>query len=193
MSSGIRTDGQGQAMPGEGQVSDGRAPAHIVRIVHGVGADTNGIGMIMVWILWKPCAQAGVVESPLVRRQSVHRMAANHDGAFVAVEIIVEVSVGLHVAKVRKARFIAPLVVAQRDPVVEIFGYRPEEHLTIDGACPARDLPSGDIHRFGLVGGLAGEPPVVPVLDSEKVGPGAPAELEVIGQAIEIGIVGPGL
>ena len=169
----VGSDGEVEAMARRVDVAERGAPADAVGVVEGVGADAGGVGVVVVGVGGEARVEAGVVEGYLVGEQVFELVAAGDDGAVAAVEVVMEVHVGFELAVVWQDVLEAPLVVAHRDPAVEVVGYGAEEDLSVDGACAAHDLAARDVHGRGGVGRLAGEEPVVAVFDVKEVGAGA--------------------
>ena len=121
-------------------------------------------------------------------------MAHGH-GPVGAVEVVVKVGVVLQTAEVGQAVHVAPAVVAEGLPGVVVLGRAADEGLAVDGAGTAQHAAARHGHGFGLLGRAdAGEGPV----EGRTGGAGlqvhgAPAQLEHLGQVVEVGIVGPGL
>ena len=188
----VGADGEVEAMARGVDVAERGTPADAVGVVEGVGADAGGVGVVVVGVGGEAGVDAGVVEGNLVGQQVFELVALGDDGAVAAVEVVLIVHVGFELAEVGEDVLVAPLVVAERNPVVEVVGYGAEEDLSVDGAGAAHDLAARDVHRRGGVGRLAREEPVVAVFDVEEVGAGAESELDVVGHAVEVGVVGAG-
>ena len=101
------------------------------------------------------------------------------------------VGVCLNLAEVGEQVGVGPLAVAEGGPGVVVLGHAAQEDLAVDGAGPAGNLAPGHHHGWRLVGGPAGELPVV--VAGHHVGFGGVAELHLFGQVLEVGVVGPRL
>ena len=119
----------------------------------------------------------------------VGAVAAHGDGAVGAVPVVVEVVVVFHPAEEGEDAGVAPFVVAPFGPAVVVFRDAAVEYLAVDGGGAAGGLAAGD-DQVGLlrrypgavgpaVGAVGGEEDVV-------------AQLEVVGQVVEVGVVRAG-
>ena len=187
----VGADGEIEAMARLVQVAQGGAHAHAAGVVEGSRADAGGVGVVVVRAVGKPRLAAGGVECVLCRVPGLRLEAVAHDGAVGAVEIVGEVSVGLQLAEVGQAVGVAPFAVAHFGPRIVVLRHAAQEHLPVDGAGAAGDLAARHHHRRGALGGLADELPVV-VADHDVDFSGV-AELHLLRQTLEVGIVRPSL
>ena len=188
----VGADGQVQAVAGRVEVAEGGAPADAVGVVEGHRADAGGFGVVVVGDIGEALVAAGGVEGGLVGQELLALEAAGDDGAVGVVEVIAgEVGVGLDAAQEREQLDEAPFVVAHLGPGVVVLGDAAEEDLAVDGAGAAGDLAAGDHHGGCGFGGFAPELPVV--VAGHDVGGGGVAELDLVGQLLELGVVRAGL
>ena len=179
-------------MAGRVEVAEGGAPADAVGVVEGHRPHAAGLGVVVVGDLGEALVAAGPEEGGLVGKQLLPLEAAGDDGPVGVVEVIAgEVGVGLDAAQEGQELDEAPLVVAHLGPGVVVLGDAAQEHLAVDGAGAAGDLAPGDHHGRSGVGGLAPELPVV--VAGHDVGGGGVAELDLVGQLLEVGVVAAGL
>ena len=140
----------------------------------------------------EPLVAAGLVEGGLVGQQLIALEASGDDGAVGVVEVIAgEIGVSLDAAQEGEQLDVAPFVVAHLGPRVVVLGDAAEEDLAVDGAGAAGYLAAGNHHGRSSVGGLAPELPVV--VAGHDVGGGGVAELDLVGQLLEVGVVAAGL
>ena len=173
------------------QIPEGGAPADAVGVVERRGANAGGIGAIVVVGMGETVGADGVVEGRLSRQPILALEASGDDGTVVAVEVVGEIGVGLQAAETAQQVREAPLVIAHGGPTVVVLGDAPQEHLAVDGAGTAGDLATGH-HDLGVFrGAVPGELPVV--VAGHHVGGGGVAELHLVGQVVEVGVIGAGL
>ena len=186
----VGADGQVEAVTGHVEVAQGGAPTDAVGVIEGRGADAGGIRAVVVVGMGEAVGAGGVVESGLSREPLLALETAGDDGAVVAVEVVGEVGVRLQAAEAAQQVLEAPLVVAHGGPGVVVLGDAAQEHLAVDGAGAAGDFAAGN-HDLGVLSGaVSGELPVV--IAGHDVGGGGVAELHLIGQVLEVGVVGSG-
>ena len=113
-------DGEVQAVPGRVQVSQGGAEADPVVIVADARPDTGGVGAVVVRAIGESCSPAGAVEGLLFRMPSLPPGVVNEDGTVGAMKVIPVVHIGLGLPEIRQGLLVAPTVVSQRGPVVQI-------------------------------------------------------------------------
>ena len=104
--------------------------------------------------------------------------------------VVLEVVVILHAAEEGQDVGVTPLVVAPFGPTVVVLGDSTVENLAVNGGGAAGGLAPGD-DEVGLLGGDTGA--VGPTVGSVSGEKDVVAELQVIGQMVEIGVVGAGL
>ena len=147
--------------------------------------------MVEVFGLRKAHPTAGFVERALRGVPVLALEPVADDRAVGPVEVVVKVHVRLELAEEGQDALELPLVVAQRCPCVEVVGQATKEHLAVDGAGPSGYLSPGDQHGEGDVVGLARKLPVV-VVANHDIGTGRVPELELVGQVLEVRVVGAG-
>ena len=187
----VGPDGQVEPVSRLAQVADCGAEPDAVRVVQRQGAYAGGIGVVVVWAVGEALGPAGVVEGLLVRTPRLSPEPVRHYRAVGAMEVVVECGVGLQPAKIGQQLVEAPLIVAQGGPAIVVLGDPSQEDLAVDGAGAARDLAPGDQHRLRGLGGFADEVPVV--VAGHDVGGGGVAILQLVGEALEVRVVGPRL
>ena len=101
-----------------------------------------------------------------------------------------ELGVGLQLAEVVEQVLVAPLVVALGSPGIEVLGYTTQENLPVDGAAASGYLAPGNLKFAAGVSAAATEIPVVVM--GNHIDARGEAELDFLGQMLEIGVVRPG-
>ena len=184
--------GQVQAVAGLVQVAHGSADADAVGVVQGRRPYAVSIRVVVVGTVGVAGGPGSVVEGLLGRHPVLALEAVHHYWAIAAMEIVAAVvRVRLNLAEIGQHVGVGPFVVAEGCPGIVVLGHAPQEYLAVDGAGPAGNLAPGHHHRRGLVGGPADELPVM--VAGHHVGLGGVAELHLLGQILEVRIVGPGL
>ena len=99
----------------------------------------------------------GVIKSVLGGEPVFRFEALGDDRAVGAVEVVLEIGIGLQLAEVAEKVLEPPFGVAEGRPGVVVLGDSPEEHLAVDGAGAAGDLAPWDHNLRGFIGALADE------------------------------------
>ena len=118
----VRADGEVQAVPGRFQVTQGGAEADPVMVVGNAGSDPGGVRAVVVRAIRESGSPAGVVKGLLRGMLVLLSGVVNEDRTVGAMKVVVEVHIGLDFPEVGQDLPEAPAVVAQRGPVVEVFG-----------------------------------------------------------------------
>ena len=77
------------------QVAQCRAVPNAVGVIERIGAYASGIRMVVVRVGGEASSQARLVERCLFREQGVNFVSSHRDGTGGAVQIILEIQVGL--------------------------------------------------------------------------------------------------
>ena len=147
----IALDGEVEAVAHRIEVSDGRAHADAGLVVHGDGADARGVGAVEVGVVCVAAFHGGGVERLLHVGPGLVLPANDGDGTFAAVEVVLDVQVGLGLAEEGQDFQIGPLLVAKGRPPLEVFGQAAQVDLAVDGAGAADDLALGNVDLALLV------------------------------------------
>ena len=129
------------------QISQCGAHADSVGVVHWDGAHASRFRVVHVWVVGMTQSAEAGIERILGRQPSIPLVAAHRDGSFRAVEIVMDVCVGLQFSQVGENVGEAPLVVAHGGPCVVVLRNTAQQHLAIDGAGASHHPASG--HRDG--------------------------------------------
>ena len=187
----VGLDRQVQAMPRRAKEGQRGAHPHAVGVVHGDGTHAAGLRMVHVRVVREPDGPGGVVERLLCRQPGRLGKAAHGYETVVVVEVIgAEVHVAFQLAQVGQDAGEPPLVVAEGGPGVVVLGYATQQHLAVDGAGAADHPAARHGHGLGSQGsGVALERPVVRRVDGR--GGLVVAELQVVGIALKVRVIGP--
>src|SRR5438552_1563290 len=117
--------------------------------------------MVMVRTVREPCRPTGFVKGRLAWQPRLPPETVGGNRATRAVHVVVEVLVGLELAKVGQQLLKTPLVVAHGGPRVIVFGHAAQEDLAVDGARATRHLAARHQYLRRLVGASPDELPVV--------------------------------
>ena len=196
---GVGADGEVEAVAVGVDVGEGRALADAVHVVLAPGAQAGVPGMVHVRVLGKPGGQCGFVEGLGEGVPVLSLVPVDADGAVGAVVLGLyprraHVLVGLHLPEVGQHPFEGPQVVPGSRPCVVVGGDSPEEHRAraVVGAAPSHDLGPGHQHGLSQLG--RGDAHVVPAMARVLLEGGlGGAVLEVVGQVLEVRVVGAGL
>ena len=191
-------------MPGWFQVTQGSAEADPVMVVGNTGPDTGGVRAVVVRAIGESGSPAGVVIGLLGRMPVFPVGVVNEDRTLGSVKIVVVVHIGLSLPEIGQHLPETPAVVAQRGPVVEVFGIPTVEARCVDGAGAAGYLAPGHRHiRIGI-GGAGHVLPAVAAIQQgywmagkcaqgRRVPAGVVPELDIIGKVLKFRIVRAGL
>ena len=191
---GVATDLQVRARPNlGGQVAEGGAPADAAGVVQGQGADAGGVRVVVVGAVGLAPVAQGVVEGLLLGGAGLVTEAVHGDRPLGAVEVAVEVGVGLDPLQAGQDLLPGPLRVAGGGPAVVVLRDAAQEDLGVDGAGAAHQTAPGDVHVRVGVGGARPVAPAEAGVVAE--GPGPDARLAVgpphlRGQVLRVGEVG---
>ena len=117
----VGADGQVQAVPGRGQVTEGSAEANPIMVVGDAGSDPCCVRAVVVQASGKSGSAAGFVEGVLHRMPVFSARVVNEYRTVGAMKVVVVVNIGLNLPEVRQDFPETPAIIAQRGPVVEVF------------------------------------------------------------------------
>src|SRR5215831_6416705 len=146
--------------------------------------------MVLVRIIAKVGVNTGPVKGQGLRHPLVPLIAAYRNWTALAVEFPTKIVVVFHLAEIRQYFLIRPFAVAPGGPVIIILWNTTIQHLPIDGARTAGGLATRDSQPVLLRCELRHVAPVMRAIGGE---PHIVAQLEVIGQVREGGVIRPGL
>ena len=141
----VAFDGQVEPMTHRAQVGDGSAHADTTPVIHRDCADAGGIGAVQVGVVGVTPFNGGGVECFLHVGPRLVSPPHYGDGAVAAVEIVVDVQVGLGFPEEGQDLQISPLLVAEGGPAFEVFRQPAQINLPVDGTRPADDLALRDV------------------------------------------------
>ena len=156
----VRPDGEVGPLPGGQQVADRGGQPQAAPPVLREGADAGRLRVVVVGDLGEAQAAADLEEGALGRDQLIAPPAADRDRAAAPVQLADPVRVVLQPTKVRQHLRPAPLVVAQRRPLVVVGRHATQGDRGVDGR-GAADHPATRIGNGPARHGLCGQPPVV--------------------------------
>ena len=149
-------------MPCLRQIGERGAHADAVGVIHRNRAHARGLRVVHVWVVGMALGAETSVKSVLGRQPILFGVSPYWDGSIAAVEVVVNVSIGLQFPQEWEHIGEAPFVISHGGPGVIVLGYSSEQHLAIDGAGTADHPASGDWNGIGLLGsGVALERPVM--------------------------------
>src|SRR2546426_742036 len=146
--------------------------------------------MILVRIIAKVGVNTGPVKGHGMRQPLVPLVAAYRDWPSLAMEFPAKIVVVFHLAEIRQHLLIGPLSIAPCGPVIIILRDAAVQYLPIDGARTTGRLATRDRQPVLLWCELRHVAPVMRAIGGE---PHIIAQLEVIGQVREVGVIRPGL
>src|SRR5262249_31194898 len=146
--------------------------------------------MVLVRIIAKIGVHTSPVKGQGLRHPLVPLIAAYRDWTALAVEFPAKIAVVFHLAEIRQHLLIRPFGVAPGGPVIIILWNATVQYLPIDGARTAGGLATRDGQPGLLRCELRHVAPVVRAIGRE---PYIVAQLEIIGQVREGGVIWPGL
>ena len=147
----VALDGEVEAVAHGIQVGDRRAHANAGLVVHGNRADARRVGAVEVGVGGVAAFEGGGVEGFLNVGPRLVLAADDGDGTVAAVEIVLDVEVGLSLAKEGQDFQVSPLLVAEGCPPLEVLGQAAQIDLAVDGTGTADDLALGDVDLALLV------------------------------------------
>src|SRR5262245_41935898 len=146
--------------------------------------------MVLVRIIAKVGVNTGPVKGQGLWHPLVPLIAVYRDWAVLAVEFPTTIVVVFHLTEIRQYLLIGPFGIAPCGPVVIILRNATVQHLPIDRARTAGRLATRDSQPVLLWCELRYVAPVMRAIGGE---PHIIAQLEVIGQVREGGVIRPGL
>ena len=156
----VRPDGEVGPVPGGQQVGDRGGQAQAAPPVLRERADAGRLRVVVVGDLGEAEAAADLEEGALDRDQLIRPPAADRDRAAAPVQLRRALRVVFQPAEVRQHLRPAPLVVAQRRPLVVVGGHAAQRDRGVDSG-RAADHPATRIGNGPAGHGLRGQPPVV--------------------------------
>ena len=142
------------------KVGDRGREAETAAAVLWEGADTGGLGMVMVSDLVEAEAPADLKEGELSWNQLISAPAADRDWAASPVQLFGPIRVSFQATKGRQHLRPAPGLVAQRRPLLVVGRHAPQSNCGIDGRRSA-DHSAARIGNRSAGHGLRAQPPVV--------------------------------